>query len=402
MEKRSLFSRIFGTDKSSVIPQTATEMKILDDGKAVFTPYKGDFEHDIDIRACVDAIARNGAKMHPRHIRNYMKDDQPVMENVKGPLYKLLAKQPNEVQDAYKFYYQVITNLELYNDSFIYIQRDSDLNVTGLYPLDFSEGKLYEFEGKIWIKFRFGRSKERFVPYDSCIHLTRFVGKDGLFGGSTLPIIKVLGIKHIIDEGIVNAIKTTQNIKGVIKSTKALLKPEDVKKMRDQFVEDFIKKGDKSGIGGLDATTDFTPVKIEPTTASDSQIKIFDDKILAYFGVNENILQSKYSEDEWNAFYESVLEPIGLQMSLEFTNKLFTPTQKNFGNEIIFESNRLQYASNKTKIELLRFATNIMTQNELREVFNLAPRDNGDVILIDQNHSVMDEEGGNQDEGKGN
>ena len=402
MEKRSLFSRIFGTDKSSVIPQTATEMKILDDGKAVFTPYKGDFEHDIDIRACVDAIARNGAKMHPRHIRNYMKDDQPVMENVKGPLYKLLAKQPNEVQDAYKFYYQVITNLELYNDSFIYIQRDSDLNVTGLYPLDFSEGKLYEFEGKIWIKFRFGRSKERFVPYDSCIHLTRFVGKDGMFGGSTLPIIKVLGIKHIIDEGIVNAIKTTQNIKGVIKSTKALLKPEDVKKMRDQFVEDFIKKGDKSGIGGLDATTDFTPVKIEPTTASDSQIKIFDDKILAYFGVNENILQSKYSEDEWNAFYESVLEPIGLQMSLEFTNKLFTPTQKNFGNEIIFESNRLQYASNKTKIELLRFATNIMTQNELREVFNLAPRENGDVILIDQNHSVMEEEGGNQDEGEGN
>lgn len=398
MEKRSLFSKIFGTDKSSVIPQTATTMELLEDGKAVFTPYKGDFEHDIDIRACVDAIARNGAKMHPRHIRNF----EGGMQNVKGNLYKLLAKQPNEVQDAYKFYYQVITNLELYNDSFIYIQRDSDLNVTGLYPLDFSEGKLYEFEGKIWIKFKFGRSKERFVPYDSCIHLTRFVGKDGLFGGSTLPIIKVLGIKHIIDEGIVNAIKTTQNIKGVIKSTKALLKPEDVKKMRDQFVEDFIKKGDKSGIGGLDATTDFTPVKIEPTTASDSQVKIFDDKILAYFGINENILQSKYSEDEWNAFYESVLEPIGLQMSLEFTNKLFTPTQKNFGNEIIFESNRLQYASNKTKIELLRFATNIMTQNELREVFNLAPRENGDVILIDQNHSVMDEEGGNQDEGEGN
>lgn len=405
MEKRSLFSRIFGTDKNSDIPKTATEVKILDDTKASFTPYRGDFINDIDIRACVDAIARNGAKMHPRHIRNYMKGDMPVMENLKGNLYKILAKQPNELQDAYKFYYQVITNLELYNDSFIYVQRDSDLNVTGLYPLDFSEGKLYEYDGKVWVKFRFGRSKERFVPYDSCIHLTRFVGKDGLFGGTTHPIIQVLSIKHIIDEGIVNAIKTTQHIKGVVKSQKALLKPEDVKKMRDQFVKDFIDNGDKSGIGGLDATTDFTPVKIEPTTASDSQIKIFDNKILAYFGVNENIIQSKYTEDEWNAFYESVLEPIGLQMSLEFTNKLFTPTQKNFGNEIIFESNRLQYASNKTKIELLRYATNIMTQNELREVFNLAPRENGDVILIDQNHSVMDEpneEGGNENEEQGN
>ena len=401
MEKRSLFSRIFGTDKSSVVPQTATEVKVLDDNKAVFTPYKGDFHNDIDIRACVDAIARNGAKMHPRHIRNF----DGKMENLKSNLYKMLSKQPNEIQDAYKFYYQIITNLELYNDSFVYIQRDNDLNVTGLYPLDFSEGKLYEFEGKLWIKFRFGRSKERFVPYDSCIHLTRFVGKDGLFGGNSLPIVKTLSIKHIIDEGIVNAIKTTQHIKGIIKSTKALLKPEDVKKMRDQFVEDFIRNGDKSGIGGLDATTDFTPVKIEPTTASENQIKIFDNKILSYFGVNENIIMSKYSEDEWNAFYESVLEPIGLQMSLEFTNKLFTPTQKNFGNEIIFESNRLQYASNKTKIELLSKATNIMTMNELREIFNLAPREDGDVILIDQNHSVLEdtneEQGGNENEEQG-
>lgn len=401
MERRSLFSRIFGTDKSSVVPQTATEVKVLDDNKAVFTPYKGDFHNDIDIRACVDAIARNGAKMHPRHIRNF----DGKMENLKSNLYKMLSKQPNEIQDAYKFYYQIITNLELYNDSFVYIQRDNDLNVTGLYPLDFSEGKLYEFEGKLWIKFRFGRSKERFVPYDSCIHLTRFVGKDGLFGGNSLPIVKTLSIKHIIDEGIVNAIKTTQHIKGIIKSTKALLKPEDVKKMRDQFVEDFIRNGDKSGIGGLDATTDFTPVKIEPTTASENQIKIFDNKILSYFGVNENIIMSKYSEDEWNAFYESVLEPIGLQMSLEFTNKLFTPTQKNFGNEIIFESNRLQYASNKTKIELLSKATNIMTMNELREIFNLAPREDGDVILIDQNHSVLEdtneEQGGNENEEQG-
>lgn len=395
MEIRSLLSRIFGSDKSTSEPQNATEFRILDNNKAVFTPYKGDFKEDPDVIRCVDAIARNGAKMHPRHIRNY----NGKMENVKGNLYKLLAKQPNELQNAYKFYYQVIYNLEMFNDSIIYVPKDERLKPTGLYPLEFSESKLYEYEGKLWVKFKFGRNKERFVPYDDCIHLTRFTSKDGLFGGSTKPIIKALSIKHILDEGIINAIRTTQSIKGVIKSTKALLKPEDVKKMRDQFVEDFVKNGDKSGIGGLDATTEFIPVKIEPTTASDSQVKSIDDKILSYFGLNEKIIKSEYSEDEWNAFYESILEPIGLQMSLEFSNKLFTPTEKNFGNEIIFESNALQYASNNTKINLLRFASNIMTQNELREVFNLAPREGGDIILIDQNHSVMDEN--NQDDSEG-
>ena len=174
--------------------------------------------------------------------------------------------------------------------------------------------------------------------------------------------------------------------------------------MRDEFIKDFVKNSNETGIGGLDATTDFTPVKIEPTTASDSQIKTFDDKVLNYFGINENIIQSKYNEDEWNAFYESILEPIGLQMSLEFSNKLFTPTEKGFGNEIIFESNRLQYASNKTKIELLRYGNNIMTVNEMREIFNLSPIEGGEVILQDLNHidsSIANEYqmGGDSNEG---
>lgn len=396
MERRSLLGRIFGTEKNTSEPSTSEQIEIIEGQKATFTPYKGDFHEDADVLACVDTIARNGAKMHPRHIRNF----KGTMENVKGNLYKLLTKQPNEIQNAYKFYYQVIADLELYNNSLVYIQRDADLRVTGLYPLEYSEIKLYEYQDKIWIKFRFGRGRERFIPYDSCIHLTRFIGKDGLFGGSSEPLVKVLNIKHVLDEGIVNAIKTTQSIKGILKSTKAMLKPEDVKKMRDQFVNDFIDyHRNKSGIGGLDATTDFTPVKIEPQTATDNQIKMFDEKVLKYFGINENIIQSKYSEDEWNAFYESVLEPIGLQMSLEFTNKLFTPTEKNFGNEIIFESNRLQYASNKTKIELVRYASNIMTINEQREVFNLAPIEGGDVFMIDQNHTINEEVGDEINEG---
>ena len=114
---------------------------------------------------------------------------------------------------------------------------------------------------------------------------------------------------------------------------------------------------------------------------------------MKYFGINEHIVLSNYTEDEWNAFYESILEPIGLQMSLEFSNKIFTPTEKRFGNEIIFESNRLQYASNKTKIELVRYASNILTINEQREVFNLSPIEGGDVFMIDQNHEINDELG---------
>lgn len=398
MERRSLFKRLFGSDKGEVNQERYTEFKLLDGSKAVFTPYRGEFDRDPDVLTCIDAIARNGAKMHPRHIRNF----DGKMDTLKGKTYRLLAKQPNEIQNAYQFYYQVIATLELYNDAFIYIKRDKDLNIEALYPLTFNEGKYYEWNDKLYLRFKFGRNDDKYVPMDSCIHLTRFIGENGLFGGSTRPIVKTLSMKHILDEGIINAIKTTASIRGIVKSTKALLKPEDVKKMRDQFVKDFITEGDGTGVGGLDATTEFTPVHITPTTASEAQIKEIDDKVLSYFGINKNILQSNYSENEWNAFYESVLEPIGLQMSLEFTNKIFTPTQKYFGNEILFESNRLQYASNNTKIELIRYASNIMTVNEQREVFNLAPIEGGDIFLIDQNHEPNEELGGEEDEAEGN
>lgn len=404
MQKRSLFSRIFGSDKPVDPPDTSTTFKILDDTKAIFTRYNGDFKKDADVLACVDAIARNGAKMHPRHIRNF----GGKMENVKSDLYKLLAKQPNELQNAFKFYYQVIAELELNNNSIIYISKDENLKVKGLYPLKFDSCEFYEYQKQLWVKFKFGRSKAQFVPYSSCIHLTRGDSKDGIFGGTVEPLKQVLSMKHILDEGIINAIKTTQAIRGIIKSTKAILKQEDVEKMREQFVDAFMKNGDKYGIGALDATTEFTPVDVKPTIATAEQMKNIDEKVLKYFGINENILTSSYNENQWNAFYESVIEPIGIQMSLEFSNKLFTPTEKAFGNEIIFESNRLQYASNSTKLNLIRFASNIMTINELREVLNLAPAENGDVFMIDQNHEVNDDvseidsnedEGGEEDEG---
>lgn len=397
MERRSLFSRIFGNDKDTTAPSNSITFTLLDDHKPVFTQYKGDFHNDIDIRACVDAIARNAAKMHPKHIRTSGGRFEIVNDN----LYFLLSKKPNELQNAYKFYYQVVSDLELYNNSFIYVQKDNKNKVTGLYPLSYSQVKLYEYKDMIFVEFKFRNRKTRFVPYDSCIHLTRQASDDGIYGGTTTPLVKTLSIKHVLDEGIVNAIKTTQNIKGVIKSLKSMMKPEDVKRMRDQFVEDFVNNSDGSGIGGLDAVTEFTPVKLDPTTASDSQIKEFDNKILSYFGVNENIIQSKYSEDEWNAFYESVLEPIGLQMSQEFSNKIFSATEQYHGNEIIFESNRLQYASNATKISLLRYANNIMTVNELREVFNLTPLEDGDnLIMQDVNHNLVDV-GEGQTEGEG-
>lgn len=373
---RSLYEKVFGTKEQLPF---GTSLKMINGYEAVWTNYNGKVYENPLVRACIDTIARNAAKLNPKHIRATEK----VYEDLNNKIKKIISEQPNEFMNAYDFYYKVVSNLYLDNDSFIYIMRDEKKQPIGLYPINANNKQLIEYKGEIYIRFRFNSGKTYTASLkDDVIHLKRFFCENDILGGTSTPIIKALSFKHVLDEGMVNAIKTTQSIKGVLKSTKTMLNPEDIKKMRDNFIKDFLgEEGNGSGIGALDSTHDFKAVDINPKIATDGQIKTVDDQILNYFGLNISIIQSDFKEDQWNAFYESVLEPIAIMMGLEFTNKLFTYGERFHGNKIVFESNRLQYASNSTKVDVAKAMANYMTINEIREVFNLAPIPDGEKIL---------------------
>ena len=119
-------------------------------------------------------------------------------------------------------------------------------------------------------------------------------------------------------------------------------------------------------------------------------------RIYDFFGTNEKIINSTYSEDEWVAYYESVVEPIAIQMSNEFSRKIFTRKERAFGNHIMFESSNLTYASMATKLQLVQYVDRgIMTPNEVRYYHNLPPIDGGDVALLRKDTGVLTEGGGN-------
>ena len=381
MKIRSLFKKVFGDDKNV---QLGTRLQLVNGYEAIFTNYDGQIYDNPTVRACIDTIARNAAKLNPKHIRSTDKNYKILNEDI----YHIIAEQPNEIMNAYDFYYKIFSELYLNNNVFVYIMRDENLKVIGLYPILFNQADFVEYQNQIYVKFRFGTGKIRTVAYNDLIHLRRFFCKNDILGGSNLPVVSALSFQHILKEGIINAIKITMSIKGYLKSTKSMLSPKDAKKLRDNFIKDFVSDDNSSGIGALDATTDFKEVNLDPTVASDAQMTDNKNEILDYFNLNENIIQSKYSEDEWNAFYESVLEPLGIQIGMEFTNKIFTYGERYHGNKIIFEANRLQYASNKTKIEVERYLNNYLYIDEIREILNLAPLPNGEgqKLMQDLNH----------------
>lgn len=379
MQKRSIWEKIFGKEPKQLTNET--QFKFMNGFTPVFSDF-GDDPYTSDVvRSAIHVIASNAAKLKPKHIRRLDKD----VKHVNGNIEKLLSVRPNEFMSAYDFIYKVVTQREQYNNAFVYIKWDLNTGqVAGFYPVDISNIEMVEAQNILFVKFQFPNGQKLTAPYSDFIHLRKFYNRNDMFGESnSKALLPTLDLIHTTDEGISNAVKSSAFLRGLIKFTNAMLKPEDIKKQRDAFVQDYMDVSNNGGIAALDAKAEYQELKNDPKMVDDKQMTVIEEKVFKYFNVNKNIIMSNYTEDQWNAFYENVIEPIAIQLSLEFSSKLFSDRAQGHGNEIIFEANRLQYASNTTKVSMVRdiMPLGILSKNEAREIFNLSPIEGGDEYI---------------------
>lgn len=379
-EKRSIWGRILGLDRKKQIEEqseTQTIFEMLNGFTPVFNDLGDDpFTTDV-VRSAINAIATNAAKLTPKHIRRTAEGIAPVKMS---KIHRLLSHRPNEFMSAFDFYYKVYAQLYLHNNAFVYIEYSRVGDIIGLHPIEAASTEVVEKNDLLFLKFQFANGKMMTAPYTDMIHLRRFYVHNDLFGESNRLALKpTLALLQTTDEGIVNAVKSSAFLRGLLKYN-ALLKDKDLKANRDAFVKDHLNVSNNGGVAALDSKADYTELNSDPKMVDANQMALIQDKVYRYFNVSEAIVTSSYDENQWNAFYESVLEPLAIQISQEFTEKLFTRNEKGHGNEIIFEANRLAYASNTTKISLLRDLAplGLFSTNEGREIFNMAPVEGGD------------------------
>ena len=131
------------------------------------------------------------------------------------------------------------------------------------------------------------------------------------------------------------------------------------------------------------------------------------ESIYQYFMVNEDVLTNKAYGDAWSAFYEGAIEPFAIQFSEVLTKMLFTLREQSNGNMVMLTANRLQYMTNKDKLDVSSqlLDRGVMSINDIREIWNLPPVDGGDVRIIrgeyyDANDKLAEDEpeGDNKDE----
>lgn len=374
--------------------QGSTEsFKLVSDFNSPHVPFGSNISKSDVVKIAIDRIASQCAKLKPRYIKTL--NDKTVTEK-SGRLSFILKHKPNEVMTPYQFIYKTITTLLMNDNAFIYPMFDSrTLELKGLYPLTPSVVEpMVDDKDNYYLKFYFENNDAFIIPYENIIHLKRFYQSNDIFGGSNSngdhdALLKTIGINENVLQGIDNALRSSMQIKGIVKMS-AMLSESDKKKQLDMFNEilrDSIKsKG--SSIIPVDLKADYIPLSVDPKLIDSETLSFLQSKILDYFGVSKEIFSSNYSEDEFNSFYEQTIEPLAIQMSEAFSLGLLTDNEIMRGEEIIFYSERLQYASWNTKVTAIEklMGLGIMSLNESRALLGLEPVENGDKRLQSLNY----------------
>ena len=392
--KRSLFEFIFNVKKQKqdiLQPQ----VKMLNSYDAQFTTLSGDTYDSKCARQCIDRIATHTAKLIPKHIKG------TVSNNIKGDINYLLSVQPNPLMDTYNFIYKTTSILENDNNAFVYIARDDEDFITGFYPVLALNYYLFEDEaGNIFLKFKFINGQEYFLLYTDLIHLRKFYNKHDIFGTNNKVLQTDLNTAHTANEGISNAIKTTANLKGILKYN-AVLKQKDIEESKNAFVRDFLSLENESGIAAIDSKAEFQEINMKPITLDSEQLKQVNYNIFDYYGISENIIRNDYTFEQWNAFYEGVIEPLAMQFSNVFTIKIFNKQSIKKGHQIVFTANRLQYANLSDKTNLLKVVipAGVIKTDEIREILDLVPLGGKEGEKIIQSLNNVDREIANEYQG---
>ena len=339
------------------------------------------YQSDI-IRSCIRPFYRAIGKLSATHVRG----TGPEMKVFPDAYMRMLLEEPNPYMSGQVLQEKLAAQFALNNNAFAYVNRDGNGYAMEIYPIPaVGVEAIYDAHGLLFLRFTMLNGKTVTFDYADVIHIRQDYYNNDVFGESNNEVLtQLMEIVTTTDQGIVKAIKNSSVIKWLLKF-KSALRPEDIQKQTKQFVDNFLKidteseESSTAGAAGTDTKADVEQVKPTDFVPASSQMEKTVERIYNFFGTNEKIIQSKFNEDEWNAYYESVIEPFAKQYSGELTRKLFSRRERSMGNKIVCAGNSLQYASMLTKLNLFQMVDRgALKPNEWREVMNMGPIEGGD------------------------
>ncbi len=342
-----------------------------------YTPIFSQFGNDIYasdvVQQAIVCIVDEMKKLQLVHERT-IGSDLTTVDNFLQPV----LDNPNPIMTQSEFIEKFMWLLLLNYNSFIFPVWEGG-KVKQLWPLKPKTVTFLEdLANEIFIKFEFSNGYETILRYSDVIHIRLNYSVNDYMGGDELGqpnhsgLLKTLQINNVLLENVAKSLEASYSVNGVFKYNTL---------MDDGTIENNIKKLEKqinnsaSGFIGLDLKGEYIPIQRNLKVIDKDTLEFIDSKILRNWGVSIAILSGDYKKEQYEAFYQKVLEPKIIQIGQSFTKVLFTEKQKSFGNRISCYPEDLIFLNTTQKLELIRLLGDSggLYENEKRKIMGLRP-----------------------------
>lgn len=340
------------------------------------------------VRSCIRPKVKAIGKLVGKHIRE---SDKELMVNPDANI-RFLLSEPNPYMTGQQFQEKLANQLVLNNNAFALIIRDENGKPQQLYPIPCEICETKWINNELWLKFIYKNGNTQQFPYREIIHLRQDYNENDIFGTSPAPALKdMMEVIGTIDQGMIKAIKNSGIIRWLLTFTNSM-RDEDIKSNVKKFVDNYMSiDNDTFGAAGVDAKANITRIEPKDYVPNALQSKEVINRIYSFFNTNEKIIQSKWEENEWIAYYEAEIEPVVIQLGEVYSVRLFNRHERAYGDKIIFEANNLQCASISTKLSFVQMVDRgAMTPNQWCALFNMAPLPGGDKPIRRLDTQVVD------------
>lgn len=350
------------------------EFKMLNGYEPKFTTWGGGIYESELIRSAINARAVHISKLKFESTGS-----------ARPALQSKLKKAPNQFQTWSQFLYRLSTVLDVHNTAFIIPIYDKYGEPSGIFcPLPTS-CEVVQYGETPYLRYEFRWGERAAIELEYCGIMTKFQYRNDLLGENNHALYPTMDLIHIQNQGIQEAVKSAATYR-FYAQVNNFSKADDLAKERKRFTEEnFSKEAEGGGLLLFPNTySNINQVKSDPYTVAADEMQLIEKNVYQYFMVNEDVLQNKAFGDAWSAFYEGAIEPFAVQFSEVMTKMLFTLREQSQGNEVMLTANRLQYMSNKDKLDVSSqlLDRGVMSINDIREIWNLPPVEGGDARII--------------------
>lgn len=367
--------------KSEVQKQVDYYFKMMNGYSPVFTSFEGGVYEMALTRAAIHTFATHCSKLLPE-----------VEGTGNDKFERMLQNRPNPNMNTSQYLYKLATLYETDNTAFIFPLYEVEPRPVGFYPVKAQTVQHLIYDNQDYFKFMFSSGAVT-LPKDEVGILNKFNYRSDFYGASNSAINPTLDLINANNQGIIEGVKNSASLRFIAKLA-TVLQPKDLKNERKRLVEDNLGADNNGGVFLADAKyDDIRQITSEPFTVNAAQMREIEESVFTYFGTNKNILQNKFTPDEWSAYYEGKIEPFAIQASLTHTSMKFTDKELAYGNKIIFTANRLQYESTTTKLNAITslFDRGMLTQNQAADIMQLPHVEGGDKYYIRKEYMDMAE-----------